>query len=80
MTDIIARLRHECELLRPESNWRQLTEEAALEIEKLRAEVEGLRATELQRESRQSSGGLSPDDGFGGGKSVFNSSWYGTGR
>ena len=50
------------------------------ENEKLRAEVEGLRATELQRESRQSSGGLSPDDGFGGGKSVFNSSWYGTGR
>ena len=35
MTDIIARLRHECELLRPESNWRQLTEEAVTEIEKL---------------------------------------------
>jgi hypothetical protein len=35
MTDIIARLRHECELLRPESNWRQLTEEAAVTIENL---------------------------------------------
>jgi hypothetical protein len=37
MSDIVDRLRHECELLRPESNWRQLTEEAADEIEKLRA-------------------------------------------
>ena len=50
------------------------------ENEKLRAEVEGLRAAELQRNSHQSFDGLSPDDGFGGGKSVFNSSWYGGGR
>jgi hypothetical protein len=73
MTDIIARLRHECELLRPESNWRQLTEEAALEIEKLRAEVEGLRAAELQRQRSESLDGYRPDeDGFGGYPMMFN--------
>jgi hypothetical protein len=73
MTDILERLRHECELLRPESNWRQLTEEAVAEIEKLRADVESLKEYKSQKERSASLSGYRPDeDGFGGYPMMFN--------
>ena len=73
MTDIIARLRHECELLRPESNWRQLTEEAIYVIKNLRAEVESLKEYKSQQERNAALNGYRPDeDGFGGYPMMFN--------
>ena len=44
MTDIVDRLQAEWEMLRPESNWRGLTEEAAREIQWLRGERNRLAA------------------------------------
>lgn len=51
----------------------QTAKDAAEEIKKLRAEVEGLRAAELQRQRSASLDGYRQDeDGFGGYPSVFN--------
>jgi hypothetical protein len=82
MTDILERLHLMHYRLAAESedqaaNRRvQTAKDAAEEIKKLRAEVEGLRAAELQRQRSASLDGYRPDeDGFGGHPMMFN--YYG---
>jgi len=72
MTDILERLDDMFSRFAAESNDDaarrrvQTAKDAAEEIKKLRAEVEGLRATELRRQKSASLDGYRRDDGFGG--------------